>query len=306
LIRGSLAFPPCSAERAQPARPDGSRWRKPLDFMNYRDAELLNGSINHLGETLLHSRMLEQQKQAREEDRSDTNNFRTKQIDLEQQRLDATNRNVSELSAERQKTSGQRVWKDTVDMFGGWVKDGIMPPDVAQNSLRQAYEKMPDAQKQFIADHPATQAILNDEPIWEKPNKPAPALTPSKIGKRDLMIGPGGSVHYTDEFAPADKLEVEDLNDRLREIDRRTRELAKTPDPAEARALLAQQKVLTTRKNSILEKYKTQGAGATQPDEDSQTDSAALIQQAKDAIARGADPEKVKARLKQKYGLDLK
>lgn len=252
--------------------------------------------------------MLEQQKQGREEDRADTNNFRTRQLDLEQQRLAATNQNVAAMTAERQKAAGQRVWKDTVDMFGGWVKDGIMPPDVAQNSLRQAYEKMPEAQKQFVADHPATQAILHDEPIWKQPSKPAPALTASKIGNRDVMIGPGGSVHYTDEFSPADKMEVEDVNDRLREIDRRTRELAKTPDPAEARALNAQKHILQTRKDQILSKYRA-GARAednsNQPANDSQPDSAALIQQAKDAIGRGADPEKVKARLKQKYGLDL-
>jgi hypothetical protein len=144
--------------------------------MNYRDAELLNSSIRNLGDSLLRERMFKEEKQERATSRQENKDYRDKQLGLEQERLNITKTGAAASMQDRTKATAQRTFGDTVDMMGGWVKDGIVDPQVAQDKLKATFEQMSPDQQALIRDHPAIVAILDDEPIWQKP--PARELSP--------------------------------------------------------------------------------------------------------------------------------
>lgn len=89
----------------------------------------------------------------------------------------------------------------------------------------------------------------------KKLEKATPTLTPGKVGDRDVVISPGGAVHYTDNFSPVDKAELGNLNKTLLDIDREARKLASEPDPERARALNAQRFDAEAKKEALVSKY---------------------------------------------------
>lgn len=98
----------------------------------------------------------------------------------------------------------------------------------------------------------------------KKLEKVAPTLTPGKVGERDVVISPGGAIHYTDNFSPVDKAELGSLNKTLLDIDREARKLASEPNPERARALNAQRLDAEAKKEDLVSKYSNPAAGAKQ------------------------------------------
>lgn len=206
---------------------------------------------------------LKEARAERKQARTDNLDFRTKQLqatgdaradtlDFRKQQLQAT----GEVNAEKQKENLRRVWSDTADMIGRWVKDGVTSAEMGEQQLRAALDKVPEEQKQLLADHPIVQALQSGQPIWQTPKKTPPVMTPTKIGNRPALIGPGGSVHMGDEWSPTDKVDLDDVTKSLRDIDRETRANATGADPDKARALNAQRKILETRKEALMGKYR--------------------------------------------------
>jgi len=140
--------------------------------MNYKDVALLNSSLDQLGDNLLKQRMLDQQAEERKASQAIAN----RRTDIDEQRMAAEQTHYNNMgnaaaaqTAAKQKDAANRTWSDTVKMIGGWVKDGVVDPNVAQQKITAAYQAMPDAQKQMLADHPAVQALQDGKPFWKAP-----------------------------------------------------------------------------------------------------------------------------------------
>lgn len=224
---------------------------------------MLQGSMDRLGNSLLNERMIAERQKERGEDVA----ARNRGLDIEENRFKS-----------QAMENTQRTWGDTVQMLGGWVKDGIVDPNVAQQKLQAQYEQMPDDAKASIAKHPATMAIQKGEPIWKSPTKRVPALTPAKIGGRDVVLSPEGAVHYADELSPVDREELRSVNAGLQQIQQKTQELATAPNPNAARALNAQRSILQGRKDDILKKYQTAPAADQTQDPDDGGDAGEPVQ----------------------------
>lgn len=137
--------------------------------MNYKDVELLNGSLDNLGSTLMRNRVLAEQEKTGEEQRQE----RLAQIGLEQERVRAETQRGAAAEAhygamqkqgdaanqQKAKDNTQRVWSDTVKMYGRWVKDGVMRPESARGALNMAWQNMPSQSKALLADHPDAMAL---------------------------------------------------------------------------------------------------------------------------------------------------
>jgi hypothetical protein len=275
------------------------------DFMNYRDAELLNGSIDKLGDSLLRNRMLEEQKL----ERGDAKNFREQQLGIEQQRVDGQTKLREQMLQSEQ---GKKAIADLHGAYEQISKDyqaGVIDKTEANRRAKSIVDHLKMGTDVVLKASPFAQMLESDGDLFsDKLGKPAPSLTPGKIGNRDVMIGPGGSVHYVDEFSPADKLEIEDANRNLSAIESRARELAKNPDPAEARALVMQRTRLESKKNGILSRYKNEDAPAkpsTAAAAPQKADLSATRAEAQAAIKAGKDPAAVRKRFKDMTGEDL-
>jgi len=140
--------------------------------MNYKDVALLNSSLDQLGDSLLKQRVLAQQ----DEERKASQAIAQQRTDIDAQRMAAEQTHYNNMgtaaaaqTAAKQKEAANRTWTDTVKMVGGWVKDGVVDPNVAQQKISAAYQAMPDAQKAMLADHPAVQALQSGQPFWKEP-----------------------------------------------------------------------------------------------------------------------------------------
>ncbi len=175
---------------------------------------MLNDSIDNLGHSLLQERMMQQQ----EQEKAAAQGLKSRELDIEQQRYADANKTAAAGVAGKAAENTQRTWGDTVKMLGGWVKDGIVDPTVAQQKLQAQYSQMPPEAQAAIANHPATLAIQKGQPIWQTANKPEKNATEVTIGgKRFAQTANGALVPLdTEPSRPFSHTTVnpDDPNDR--------------------------------------------------------------------------------------------
>jgi hypothetical protein len=299
--------------------------------MNRQDVEMFLGSMRGMGESF-----------AQQDQREVENELKQKQLDAEMERYKSGEQHYK---AEEKHYSNIEEKQDAI-LQHQQSQDAVKNLSSAYDKLLQQLQNGQIDEEQFNRQAKATvdgvydanHTILQNTPFGPWANDPAyrvrkgnPAntLTPGRVGNRDVAIGPKGSVNYTDTFAPADKAELDDASQNLRDVQNQLNKIApdSTGNYSEAQAaqihrLSLQKQEHQARRLAVLQNYQRAAAGPTGGGMPSPgggmpspggpaaatgtaQDPNALRQQAKQAISGGKDPVAVKARFKQLTGQDL-
>lgn len=163
--------------------------------MNYQDVELLNGSLNNLGSTLMRNRVME----AQERERQDQAQSRQAQIGLEQERVKAETQRGAAAEAhykaiedQNAARAGQQdanaqakakdalhtIWTNNARAFAQNIQSGAMTPATANAALNASWQNMPSQQKAMLSDHPVAALLDQGKPVFDGQGKSAANIMP--------------------------------------------------------------------------------------------------------------------------------
>lgn len=178
----------------------------------YKDVALVNNSLDQLADSLLKQRVMDQQEQDKQAERSQ----RGQQLGIEQQRVDAANKladqkqkDAQAKELQRRREVALRLWDGNTKTFASMVKDGTMPADQANAALQHAYAAVPPDQQAAIADHPTVQAIQSGQPIFKAPDKGAGFNTAPIANKRAWEADIAKAKALRDQADQQEKAELE-------------------------------------------------------------------------------------------------
>lgn len=275
---------------------------------------MVNNSLGRLGDSLLRERIMQQEQQQQQA----ANDFRNRQLDIDQSRYNDQNAIRQNVLKNEQVQQGLQQLQKAYSQISTDYSNGVIDKDEANRRARAIVDNIKKAPDLMLQNSPFAAMLDKDGDLFsDKPAKPAPTLTPVNTPGFKGALTPGGAYVTPDAERPNefDRMDYAALGKQLeaardaeaqaqRAVDSFVLTGDNQDDLIKKKAALLQARTarmaIEKKRNAI--RNGGRGAAAAAGTNGADAD---IIQQAKDAISRGADPAAVAARLKQKYGLDL-
>jgi ribosomal protein S20 len=305
--------------------------------MKYQDVQMVTSSLDKLGDSLLRNRMMQDQQKARGEDRE----LRDKDFALREREVtgrdeDRTeNRKLREqVMASQQSQQALGQLQSAYDSIARDYDRGVIDRAEANRRAKALVDQIKSAPEMLLSASPfASMLDAEGDLFQDREGKPAPQLTPSNLEGFPGALTPGGA-YVPPERTRASTFDTIDYRVQVEALDqaKRAESVAKRSlDGFEPTSLprFGREKVHQkneTKKAELQEKYNQAVLNRTMIEEElekirnrkpntqatppAQATSGKknfeqLLQEAKEALARGVPQEKVAARFKELTGQDL-